>query len=1429
MCIGAEAVTTTVFVASLSASGGTGGYVFSEVGSGGLDVDGDGNVHIPVGSEPGAAAGAQLQIAVRVADGGDNSNATPDLTITLSVNYIRQARNIAVSLWTPTPGRRWRRGAGVTVWQQIGTTTPTVALTAVGTVSGGGDVPEVAYAKIGNGGALEVLSDGRIRIKDGTAPTGQDIPITVEVSAAGATAARKTITVKFVGVNPIVGHRQGFLSNANCFGNNANTQPVFGDNFRAGFRMFGNKNVRMVLTPQNAGAVYQAINRVDNHNCDFFGAYAFSTGFGADSGGAGGALTYSVDEDASDGLNVRLVGGQLQVYMTTPPLPYTWVYGSRIFKLALDIDDTGAGSHATPPLRKNLDVVFRTTRVFATHVGGAALNLKGEILAGANQVTVIARAGTGPHPAAYIYPRFGALDAAYTYAIKGINGSPNLVLDEVSAQIPSDVLLDRPGFVNARVGRISVPRGIDGLPGAGRTLTVEVVVDDIVGQTAQPSTNPATLSVEVILMTPGDVSGRVLDAQGGVLTSTPTFYRLANVPLAENLQVVKADGQSGVPPYSYAVVGSATGGLQMSVGGESDGEVYIPQGETAAGERKITVRITDSSEPPQTTDLTITVNFEAVQPLADLVINDGNGNNLGLNFAAERPVGFGGLVYLSRDVSAGEGVRLTGPSGQALLLSGDNLVIFPGTRPEGQLLSIVLVGSDGEGEDGDSAAVRAQKALRPDRRYSVTVRYLPQIVPQLLDVNNVAITLAAEVDVFAPAGGTRVLVGSLTASGGTGGYSYHKVTNSGVLEVETDGKVYVPTSATPIEGNVGTQLAVMAEVRDSGDHSEHTAHRQIRIGVNYIKPPKEIAVSFVDAHTEETIADGEGVTVWALNGSTGATVALTARGKVLGDNSATFTYTKVGTGGALDVLSDGRIQIRAGTPANGQLIPVTVKVDTSGVPFAHKAITVKYVGVAPIATHHFNFGGNQNCYNAYFDQAAQTQITNANQRVLGGILRGDANVRMIMRPQFPGSIYQANTLDGHNCHYLGLYAFTGGFADTGGSGDLTWRVDDESVGLSARRVNQGNFGNIPNANGTHLEVFMTNPPLPFVWQNQTRTFKLVLAYNDTAPGAHVTPEFKKTLQVDFTPNRNYAQFAVRALAKTPDNQDITGHLQLTVKAGISKRHLVAKIEASGGVPNATYRYVPKGINGSPAPEVDADGNVYVPANVRGLPGGGKTLTMEVAVEDVGDGADTSPDGKVGIIVVFVEPAPLSTQVIDITRGVANLEVPFVNGTSYLSFYFQGTPKLDVARVEGQGGVGPYTYEIVGQPDVLQVETDNDGNGIVYIIEGTRARVSPPFAITVRVKDSGSTAANSIIPQESVEVTISFIYRPFTFGMLRDDPSAPFPARPSSFGFVGETLAAVALPEYDAFAPLRFSHPPAHHHPRPFVRSPRLFLLRPSQG
>ena len=1425
----AEAVTTTVFVASLSASGGTGGYVFSEVGSGGLDVDGDGNVHIPVGSEPGAAAGAQLQIAVRVADGGDNSNATPDLTITLSVNYIRQARNIAVSFVDAHTRATLAAGAGVTVWQQIGTTTPTVALTAVGTVSGGGDVPEVAYAKIGNGGALEVLSDGRIRIKDGTAPTGQDIPITVEVSAAGATAARKTITVKFVGVNPIVSHQFGFLANGNCFNNDVASQPVFGDNVnQANFRLFGNKNVRMVMTPKDAGtATYQG-NSLDGHNCPWFGNYAFTNGTFADSGGAGGALTYSVDEDASDGLNVRLVGGQLQVYMTTPPLPYTWVYGSRIFKLALDIDDTGAGSHATPPLRKNLDVVFRTTRVFATHVGGVALNLKGEILAGANRVTVIAREGTGPHPAAYIYPRFGALDAAYTYAIKGINGSPNLAIDEVSAQIPSDVLLDRPGFVNARVGRISVPRGIDGTT-EGRTLTVEVVVDDIVGQTAQPSTNPATLSVEVILMTPGDVSGRVLDAQGGVLTSTPTFYRLANVPLAANLQVAKADGQSGTSPYSYAVVGSATGGLQVSVGGESDGEVYIPQGETAAGERKITVRITDSSEPPQTADVAITVNFEAVQPLADLVIKDGNGNNLGLNFAAERPAGFGNLVYLSRDVSAGEGVELTGPSGQPLLLSGKNLVIFPGTEPSGQLLSIVLVGSDGEGEDGDSAAVRTQKALRPDRRYSVTVRYLPQIAPQLVDANNVALTTTMNVDVFAPAGGTRVLVGSLTASGGTGGYSYHKVENSGVLEVELDGKVYVPTSATPIEGTVGTQLAVMAEVRDSGDHSEHTAHRQLRIGVNYIKPPKEIAVSFVDAHTEETIADGEGVTVWALNGSTGATVALTAQGLVLGDNSATFTYTKVGTGGALDVLSDGRIQIRAGTSANGQLIPVTVKVDTSGVPFAHKAITVKYVGVAPIATSPNNFLAKSECIRGQ----AQPRSDPAKQGYFAGLDRlfGGADVRMIMKPQFPGSIYQANTLDGHFCNYLGTYWFTGGFAETGGSGGLTWRVDDESDGLSARRVRNDRLGKpvIPDANGTHLQVFMTNPPLPFVWQNQTRTFKLVLAYNDTAPGAHVTPEFKKTLQVDFTPNRNYAQFAVRPSAKTPDNQDITGHLQLTVKAGISKRHLVAKIEASGGVPNATYRYVPKGINGSPAPEVDADGNVYVPANVRGLPGGGKTLTMEVAVEDVGDGADTSPDGKVGIIVVFVEPAPLSTQVIDITRGVANLEVPFVNGTSYLSFYFQGTPKLDVARVEGQGGVGPYTYEIVGQPDVLQVETDNDGNGIVYIIEGTRARVSPPFAITVRVKDSGSTAANSIIPQESVEVTISFIYRPFTFGMLRDDPSAPFPARPSSFGFVGETLAAVALPEYDAFAPLRFSHPPAHHHPRPFVRSPRLFLSRPPPG
>ena len=1430
----AEAVTTTVFVASLSASGGTGGYVFSEVGSGGLDVDGDGNVHIPVGSEPGAAAGAQLQIAVRVADGGDNSNATPDLTITLSVNYIRQARNIAVSFVDAHTRATLAAGAGVTVWQQIGTTTPTVALTAVGTVSGGGDVPEVAYAKIGNGGALEVLSDGRIRIKDGTAPTagGQDIPITVEVSADGATAARKTITVKFVGVNPIVSHPNGFGANNNCFGNDVSTQPIFGDNRRVGLtfgRLFGDKNVRMVMSPKDAGtAIYQG-NSLDGHNCPHFGNYAFTNGTFKDSGGAG-PLTWSVDEDASDGLNVRLVGGQLQVYMTTPPLPYTWVYGSRIFKLALDIDDTGAGSHATPPLRKNLDVVFRTTRVFATHVGGAALNLKGEILAGANQVTVIARAGTGPHPAAYIYPRFGALDAAYTYAIKGINGSPNLVLDEVSAQIPSDVLLDRPGFVNARVGRISVPRGIDGLPGAGRTLTVEVVVDDIVGQTAQPSTNPATLSVEVILMTPGDVSGRVLDAQGGVLTSTPTFYRLANVPLAENLQVVKADGQSGVPPYSYAVVGSATGGLQMSVGSESDGEVYIPQGETAAGERKITVRITDSSEPPQTADVAITVNFEAVQPLADLAIKDGNGNNLGLNFAAESPAGFGGLVNLSRDVSAGEGVRLAAPSGQPLVLSGNRLLIFPGTRPSGQLLSLVIVGSDGEGEDGDSAAVRAQKAVRPDRRYSVTVRYLPQIVPQLVDANNVALTTTMNVDVFAPAGGTRVLVGSLTASGGTGGYSYHKVENSGVLEVELDGKVYVPASATPIEGNVGTQLAVMAEVRDSGDHSEHTAHRQIRIGVNYIKPPKEIAVSFVDAHTEETIADGEGVTVWALNGSTGATVALTARGKVLGDNSATFTYTKVGTGGALDVLSDGRIQIRAGTTPGNQNIAVTVKVDTSGVPFAQKAITVKYVGVAPIATHSlglfsFNFSANRNCYQAYFAQAGQTQITNANQRSFGGVLRGGANVRMIMRPQFPGSIYQANTLDGHDCHNFGTYDFAGQYKDTGGSGGLTYRVDDESVGLTVRRVNTGNFGNTPNANGSHLEVIMTSPPLPFVWQTQTRTFKLVLAYNDTAPGAHVTPEFKKTLEVLFTPNVDYGALAVVALAKTPDGQDVAGRLQLTAKVNTG-RHLVARIEHSGGVPEATFRYNAKGIGGSPAPEVDAQGNVYIPANVTGLPGRGRTLVMEVEVEDIGNDADNTRNGKVGLIVVFVQPEALSVRKLEI----GNRAAPFVNGKVFESFF---APPFDVgvARLDPEGGIAPYTYEIVGEPRGMNVKPDafHIGDGEVYVIPGTEPRVSPAFGITVRVKDSGSTAAGSIIPQESVDVEITVFFRPFGSGMLRDDQFAPFPARPSSFGFVGETLAAVALPEYDAFAPLRFSHPPAHHHPRPFVRSPRLFLSRPPPG
>ena len=511
-------------------------------------------------------------------------------------------------------------------------------------------------------------------------------------------------------------------------------------------------------------------------------------------------------------------------------------------------------------------------------------------------------------------------------------------------------------------------------------------------------------------------------------------------------------------------------------------------------------------------------------------------------------------------------------------------------------------------------------------------------------------------------------------------------------------------------------------------------------------------------------------------------------------------------------MSDGRIRIKAGTtPGNGQNIAVTVRVNSPELDFAQEAITVKYVGVDPIATPLGNFLANTRC----IDGQAQPPRP-GKQRQLGARLIGGADVRMIMKPQFPGSIYQGNSLDGHFCDFFGTYWFTGNLADTGGSGGLTWRVDDESDGLSVRRVRNDRLNNpvIPDANGTHLQVFMTNPPLPFVWQNRTRTFKLVLGINDTAPGAHVTPEFKKTLEVLFTPNINYGALAVVALLKTPDGKnDVTGRLRLNAKVNTGRHH-IAKIVHSGGVEGATFRYNEKGIGGGPAPEVDAQGNVYIPANVTGLPGRGRTLVMEVEVEDIGNDAQNTRNGKVGLIVVFVQPEPF------VGRALRSLEgggEPFDYSLVVEGDPVHGLPgDIPVGHARGQGGIPSggtlsYTYNIVGASDGMNVRS----NGEVYLEQGIVARLKP-YAVTVRITDFGSTEAGSLLPQESVDVTFSLRYTPFG---TAEGQFAPIPTRPLPLRFGGETLAAVALPEYDAFAPLQFFLPPRIITPAPSSAPP----------
>ena len=788
----------SVYVGDIEASGGTGDYSYTKLASGGgeLSVDDNGQVFIPASAEPTADDGTQLFIVVDVDDKGANNDRTAAKRISLDVDYILdpglsgQVQNLGGTPATSTP----------TIYRLAGSAAPAEGL-ATGLKVVGQRGTGYTYAIEGtspNPDGLSVdASSGVISIVAGQTPdtdTSKVRVVTVKISGTrngNPSDALVTVSVIFRAVNEI---------SANNFQIQANERCGFDD-------LNDPTEQTLVLPAQEERTAYRLSG---SGNCGFFTLVDETNGSGFGFRGGSGNIARTVLR--TNGLQVHQNSRKAEIQLSSEPFTYTAERAT--LSIVLAYNDEGPAKDLTAEHRKTIYIVFPgipSVNAVLNDEGGTEIPDLTDI-----DITV-------PEDKVSVYVgdivASGGTGGTYTFEKDGTAG--NLAVD-TNGQV----------YILADAVPIAAP---------GTQLEMTVNVND--GGTNNDRTKAKQLTIEVDYILQLGLSGQTQQTDGTAVSGEHIVLRQADVatPSGGLDAGVKVVGQNGEGNYQYAAAGTAADS-QLEV--SNSGEVKIKQGQTATGQLLLlTVRITDSASTPATALHTVSIRFNSVAPHADLtrVLAAGvTQNSIGEYVVVVQGAQSSNVDVLSGIKSdQGANVNRVGTDPFQLLyvysgFTGGALRIAGGAtgEPTGQTLSFQVVATDGDGEDSDSAAVKAEKTARQDRTFDIAVRYLSHLTGvKLQDASDADIDLSSAVLVTA-AGGASVYVGDIAASGGTGEYTFGKDATTGGLTVSPAGQVYLRSDAVPT--SEGAAFAITVNVNDDGKDNEVTNGTAIEITVNYI-------------------------------------------------------------------------------------------------------------------------------------------------------------------------------------------------------------------------------------------------------------------------------------------------------------------------------------------------------------------------------------------------------------------------------------------------------------------------------------------------------------------------------------------------------------------------------------------------------------------
>ena len=1289
------------FVAHISVDGGAGG---NEIAVEGTNFVISGNeLRIRADVNPGElATGNTLIATVKVNDdatavGGPE---TGEVEILVTANYITlppvaggfvEGRDGNTAVPTSAP---------VTVYsKKTAPNTPapaTVAATATAVVDGrSGDT--FTFHKVGDGGDLRVDENTGAITVIARRPAGGNFDlhtITVEFSAAiNAVNSRQTLTVRHQMVEPIASSPNGLNSRSQCHQGIAQGYPPNRSNPDGTL-------ITVLLHPKEEESVYAP----PNSQCSYF-AFAPNRFTGQSPAPPYPSNIVRTSRDAS-GLQLFVVNGSTHGVrlVGTPP---TFTAEDLTLSIVIVYKDEGAGGHVVDEFLQTIYVVFP---------GVPKLEAALETPAGAaidKPLTVYVAAADASAKLVATVKASGGEGDGYSYAGTRADGD--------SHQTPLEVNTD---------GEIFIPAGFEPLVSPGTKFEFEVAVDDTGGDATRRGATPqrkVILTVQYIKTSGPLMAEAVYETPNIYEASSTTFYGAKGVKLSSALNVASITPRGGIPNpnYNFEIQEDSSNpaaNSELEISGTGNERVVrlkggasgaTPSAETSEARRRvITVRVTDTGDvgnsiQPGTIDVVVSVNFVEVTAHADLVVENG-GTSIGSDFVVVRPASETGAVAVADKVAVA-GASLSestdeAADGLSFVSAGDGTLEIDSNQnpPTGNTLSIVLIATDGNGDNTDTAAVKAQKAARQDRLYTVSVRYVPSIEARVEDSSNALIAAVVELTVIAG----NHFVGSIAASGGVSDtYTYTPTALNGSenLEVDADGSIKIPTGLTPLPGD-GRSITVAIAVNDlnTADDNGETPAANVQITVKYVLL-EDLALTAKDAGGNNVGAEASLGTFYLRDGASTDSQVLVGSVEASGGIQG-YTYARKGTGGDLTFDPQTRqLHIPNNTSAADPntaeaTLLITVQVTDSQSPAETKDLTVRAVFVK-VSPH--------------------GDLTIAPE---SGITPNSRNEYVVVRPAS-----HTNAVDVAN-----ITAPQGDtVSKTGGDSELEFTAPNLRIANNTSPTGQTVTAQITQTDGGDAD--------------------------DLTDEKGARPDRIHQIAVRYIP-------ALAAEARdAAGNTALNAPIVITSKAGLRQ---VARIVASGGTSDSySYAIENLHPAGNDLIVGSSDGIVSIPAAVQPQVGG-IALTVRITANDSGDDNDKTNPASALVTVMYhlLESPEIEAQNLAGTK-LDNTNTPTFYRLSG-SALDNDLPVAKVVGSKGSGTYTYAIVGADGNGVANGMRVDTAGNeGNIVIVSGQTAAAagSADRIVTVRLTDDQGTPESAdatltirfeaVAPHDNVQINV----------------------------------------------------------------------------